>query len=95
MNKTCNGLINENYDYHLWNDNLKYCKCVITNERCIGVTIADPDDQSSQFFLRGKNIIVEEKMKRCPLFGFSVETFKTLMLERLQRDLEEKMSQIE
>lgn len=94
MGKICNGLINEDYDYKLSGDCLAFCKCVVTNKRCIGMTVQDPDDQSSQFFSRGKNVPVESKLKSCPLFGLSVESFQKIVEEKTEMDLKEKLKLI-
>ena len=94
MGKICNGLFKENYKYHLSGDCLDYCHCVVTNKRCVGIDIIDPDDQSSQFFSRGKNVPNENKLKKCPMFGLSVETFQTIVKERLAMEMEEKLKQI-
>lgn len=94
MGKICNGLIKEDYDYHLSGDCLDYCHCVVTNKRCIGIEVDDPDDQSSQFFSRGKNIPNEKKLLKCPMFGLSVETFQTIVKERLVKEMEMKVNMI-
>ena len=95
MSKICNGLTNENYDYHLSGDCLDFCKCVVTNKRCIGMEVKDPDDQSSQFFSRGKNIPVDNLLKKCPMFGLSVEAFQMIVKEKSELELKEKLKTIE
>lgn len=94
MGKICNGLIKEDYDYHLSGDCYGYCHCVVTNKRCVGIDVDDPEDRSSQFFSRGKNIPNEEKLKKCPMFGLSVETFQSIVKEKLTLELEHKINQI-
>jgi hypothetical protein len=92
--KACPALKDENYEYHLsgnaYND---YCKCALTGNRCIGFVVEDPDDRSSQFFSRGKNVLDENKIKKCPVYGCSVETFKAIMKDRAEREFNEKMKQ--
>jgi ATP-dependent RNA circularization protein (DNA/RNA ligase family) len=94
MSKICNGLIKEDYEYHLSGDCLGYCHCVVTNKRCVGMTVQDPDDNSSQFFSRGKNVPVESKLKVCPMYGLSVETFQLIVKEKTEKELNEKLNSI-
>jgi hypothetical protein len=89
---TCPALYNENYEYHLSGDCTKFCKCILNDEKCIGRVISDPDDQSSQFFSRGKCSIDMDKIKKCPIYGMSTDTFKTILKERHQKELDEKMN---
>jgi len=91
---TCPALTNENYKYHLSGDAADYCICAITGNGCFGRVISDPDDQSSQFFSRGKCSIDLEEIKRCPLYGVSKETFQTVLKDRAQQEFNEKVNQI-
>jgi hypothetical protein len=56
-NKVCPALTNENYDYMLSGDCLSHCTCMLNDRRCIGFDVVDPEDRSSQFFSKGKNIL--------------------------------------
>jgi hypothetical protein len=91
---TCPALTNENYKYHLSGDAADYCICAITGNGCFGRVISDPDDQSSQFFSRGKCIIEPERLKRCPLYGVSKETLQAVLKDRAGKEFNEKISQI-
>lgn len=92
---TCPALTKENYKYHLSGDAADYCICAITGNGCFGRVISDPDDQSSQFFSRGKCSIDPEEIKRCPLYGVSKETFQAVLRDRAQREFNDKVSQIQ
>ena len=94
MEKICNGLTKIDFDYHLSGDCLEFCHCILTNERCIGIWVDDPEDRSSQFFSRGKNVVSEKGLKKCPTYGASVETFKQILKEKTDRELEEKLSHL-
>jgi hypothetical protein len=91
---TCPALTNENYKYHLSGDAEEFCICAITGNGCFGRVISDPDDQSSQFFSRGKCSIDSEKIKRCPLYGVSKETLAVVLKDRAEREFNDKVSQI-
>jgi hypothetical protein len=58
------------------------------------MTVQDPNDQSSQFFSRGKNVPVESKLKTCPMYGLSVETFQLIVKEKSENDLKQKLNSI-
>ena len=94
MGKICNGLIKEDYEYRLSGDSLDYCLCVVTNKRCVGIDVEDPEDRSSQFFSRGKNVPNDKKLKKCPMFGLSVETFQQIVKERLTMEMDERLNKI-
>lgn len=94
MSKICNGLINEDYNYHLSGDCLEFCLCVVTNKRCLGVDVGDPGNQSSQFFSRGKNVFNENKMKKCPLYGATSEMFETIVKNRMEVELQERLNKL-
>jgi hypothetical protein len=91
---TCPALTNENYKYHLSGDAADYCICAITGRGCFGRVISDPNDQSSRFFSRAKCNIDLEKIKRCPLYGVSKETFQNVLKDRAQQEFNEKVNQI-
>jgi len=91
---TCPALTKEDYKYHLSGDAADYCLCAITGNGCFGRVISDPDDQSSQFFSRGKCSIDPEKIKRCPLYGVSKSTLGVVLKDRAQQEYEEKLSQM-
>ena len=61
---TCPALYKEDYGYHLSGDCTKFCLCILNDMKCIGRVISDPDDQSSQFFSRGKCSIDMEQIKK-------------------------------
>ncbi len=90
----CPALKNENYEYMLSGDCMSYCTCMINNQRCIGFKVEDPEDRTSQFFSRGKNVLDKEKIKKCPVYGSSKETVAMIIKERHERELNEKLKQI-
>lgn len=90
----CPALTKEDYKYHLSGDAEEYCICAITNLKCLGRVIDDPDDQSTQFFSRGKCIIDPDMIKRCPLYGVSTETLKYVLKDKAQKEFDEKINQI-
>ena len=92
--KICNALINENYDYMLSGDCLSYCKCMLNDKRCIGMEVEDPEDRSSQFFSRGKNVPSKSKLKKCPVYGSSLEVFTMIVKERAEREPSEKLDSL-
>lgn len=65
----CPGLINENYEYHLSGDCSPFCKCAITGRDCMGKTVQDPEDRSSQFFSRGKVVMDVAKGRNALYMG--------------------------
>jgi len=67
----------------------------LNNERCVGVTRIDDEGQTSQFFSRAKNIIDEKAIKRCPMYGVSAETVKQFIREKMNSEMEEKLSKIQ
>jgi len=91
---TCPVLTNENYEYHLSGDCEEFCICSLNNKKCTGRVIADIDDQSSQFFSRAKCLISQKGLNKCPVYGSSKETFKAIIKERSDRELEEKLKNI-
>ncbi|MFA6090056.1 MAG: hypothetical protein WC755_09445 [Candidatus Woesearchaeota archaeon] len=91
---TCPALYKENYEYHLSGDSAEYCLCILNDQKCAGRVISDPDDQSSQFFSRGKCSIDMEKIKKCPMYGMSKETFQTILKEKAQKELDEKLNHL-
>ncbi len=92
---TCPALQNENYEYHLSGDCRKFCTCLLNGEGCKGRTIEDPEDRSSNFFSRGKCNIDLEEINKCPLYGASKETFISLVKDKSQKELDEKLRNIE
>ena len=78
--KICTALTNENYEYRLSGDNNDYCICTLNDRKCIGIDVEDPNNQSSQFFSKGKNVINEKNMQNCPAYGCTKEVI-TLILE--------------
>lgn len=99
MNKkeefACLGLTNENYEYHLSGDCREFCKCMITGNPCLGKTIRDPEDRSSQFFSRAKVVMdVELAKKSCPLYGAPKEIFSVIIKERAEKELNEKLKSL-
>lgn len=91
---SCPALTNENYEYHLSGDAADYCICSITGNGCFGRVISDPEDRSSQFFSRGKCSIDSEKIKKCPLYGVSKETFVLIIKDRTEKELNEKLNNL-
>lgn len=89
---TCPGLTNEDYEYHLSGDAAKYCQCKLTNTLCKGIIIDDPDDQSSEFFSRGKCCVDMDRIKKCPLYGCSKEVFVMVIKEKMAKELDEKLA---
>lgn len=87
----CNGLIKEDYDYHLSGDCSDFCHCILTDKYCIGMTVQDPEDQSTDFFSRGRNIPDDNRLKKCPTYGCSPETFKIILNEKKESDLKKKL----
>lgn len=87
----CPALSNEDYDYKLSGDFKTNCICIITGKKCLGKTIQDPEDQSSQFFSRGRIIMVEEKLNQCPCYGISKDILKIILQERLDKENEIKL----
>jgi len=91
---TCPALTNENYEYRLSGDCDEFCRCSINDEPCVGRVIDDPDDQSSRFFSRGRCGIDMKKIKRCPIYGVSKETFEAIIKDRMQKELNEKLNTV-
>lgn len=91
---TCPGLIEENYDYHLSGNCQKFCLCMLNNQPCKGRRIEDPENRSSHFFSRGKCMISQSGLKSCPVYGASKETFVTIIKEKMQKELDEKIKSI-
>jgi hypothetical protein len=91
---TCPALSKENYDYMLSGDCEEFCICSVNGHKCAGRTIEDPLDYSSQFFSRGMCNIDFEKIKRCPLYGVSKETFALIVKDRMEKELNEKLKLI-
>ena len=94
MSKICNGLIKEDYEYHLSGDCFEFCHCVITNERCPGIIVEDPENRLSQFFSRAKNVPDNSRLNKCPLFGSSAGLIKQIAKERILREAEERINSI-
>lgn len=88
---TCPALTKENYSYMLSGDCSEYCICSLTDKPCIGRTITDPNDQSSQFFSRAKCGIDKEELKYCPVYGVSKETFAAIVTDRSLHTFKEKL----
>lgn len=95
IGETCPALINENYDYHLSGDCAEFCICSLNGLACTGRVISDPDDTSSQFFSRGKCMINQKGLERCPLYGASKETFVQVLRDKAQKELNEKLEHIQ
>ena len=93
-NKICPALTNENYDYMLSGDCLSYCTCMLNDRRCIGFDVVDPEDRSSQFFSRGKNILNSNKIVKCPTYGVSPETIASILKDKSERILQEKLNNL-
>lgn len=91
---TCPALSKENYGYEISGDCEEYCICTITGNGCFGRTIEDPLDYSSQFFSRGMCNIDFNRIKRCPLYGVSKETFAAIVKDRAEKELNEKLTLI-
>lgn len=91
IGQTCPALSNENYDYHLSGDCNIYCICVLNDKPCLGRRIEDPDDASSQFFSRGKCMISQNGLKKCPAYGLSKDTLSTILREKMENTLNEKL----
>ena len=91
---TCPALSKENYEYHLSGDAEAFCICSVSGHKCAGRTIEDPLNYSSQFFSRGMCNIDFEKIKRCPLYGVSKETFALIVKDRMEKELNEKLKLI-
>jgi hypothetical protein len=90
----CPALTNQNYEYHFSGDCAPFCKCSITGNDCIGKTVDDPEDRSSQFFSRGKVIMDVSRGKRCPLYGASKGIISGLLKEKTERELEQKLENL-
>lgn len=90
----CNGLINEDYEYHLSGDCADFCKCVLTDKHCIGMEVDDPEGLSSQFFSRGRNIPNENRLKGCPTYGLSSDTFVQILKEKTEVALNNKLNNL-
>jgi hypothetical protein len=88
---TCPALRNENYEYHLSGDCKPFCICSLNDQPCKGRRIEDPNDQSSQFFSRGKCMISQSGLKSCPVYGASKETFAQIIKDKMQKALDEKL----
>jgi hypothetical protein len=95
MSKICPALINENYEYMLSGDCSSYCTCMINNRRCVGFKVEDPEDRSSQFFSRGKNVLDEKAIKKCPVYGSSAETIASIIKEKHEKELKEKLNNLQ
>ena len=91
---TCPALVKENYEYHLSGDCDEFCLCSINDKPCRGRVIGDPEDASSRFFSRGMCNIDLKKIKRCPVYGVSKETFEAIIRDRAQRELDEKLNTV-
>lgn len=91
----CPALKNEDYEYGLSGDVAdEKCLCVLNDEPCMGRVIIDPDDQSSQFFSRGKCAFDMDEIKKCPAYGLSKETLKLILKEKVEKETEEKLNQL-
>lgn len=84
MESPCKAMTNVNLEYMLSGDCVNYCTCSITGKRCIGVVIDDPDDASSRFVSRAKNIVENDRMEKCPCYGLSKETLAIVMREKIE-----------
>jgi len=91
---TCPALTNENYEYRLSGDCKPFCICSLNDQPCTGRSIEDPEDRSSNFFSRGKCMISQRGLKRCPVFGASNETFAQIIKDKMQKELDEKLKHI-
>ena len=88
---TCPALTKENYEYHLSGDARDYCRCILNDRACTGRVISDPDDASSRFFSRGKCSIEQKGLEKCPLYGSSKETFRQIIKDKAEKELEDKL----
>jgi hypothetical protein len=93
-NKVCPALTNENYDYMLSGDCLSYCTCMLNDRRCIGFDVVDPEDRSSQFFSKGKNILNPTWIVKCPVYGASAETIAAIIKDKSEKILQEKIKNL-
>ena len=91
---TCPALVKKNYNYHLSGDCDEFCKCSINDEPCRGRIITDPKNNTSQFFSRGMCNIDFDRIKACPLYGVSKETFVAIIKDRVEKELKEKLENI-
>lgn len=92
---TCPALYKENFEYHLSGDCKKFCLCILNDKACTGRYIHDPKDSSSQFFSRGKCSISKQGLKQCPNYGLSKNTLKSILKEKLEKEIEEKLKHFE
>ena len=83
---TCPALIDEDYEYHLSGDAAEYCNCMMNDEPCVGFRVVDPDEESSRFFSRGKNMLDINRIKNCQMYGMSAESFNTLYREKKEKE---------
>jgi hypothetical protein len=91
---TCPALIKENYEYQLSGDCSSFCICTLNDRRCVGFKVEDPEDRSSNFCSRGKNILDENRLKTCPAYGISKESFVLIVKDKMQKQLNEKLNNI-
>lgn len=91
----CPFMINESYEYELSGDAGRNCTCAIIDKRRTGVVVADPDDQSSQFFSRGKCMIDDDKLKDYPVYGSTKETFRNLIKDRADKEINYKLKNLQ
>ncbi len=91
---TCPALTDENYETHLLGDCQEFLICSVTGKACLGRKIADLEDESSRFFSRAKCYIDTDKIKVCPMHGCSVGVFETIIKERAEKELNEKLKKL-
>lgn len=60
----------------------------------MGIVIDDPDNRSSPFFSRGKCMVDKDAINQCPVYGCSKEIFASIIREKMEKELEVKLSGI-
>ena len=95
IGQTCPALTKEDYSYHLSGDAAKNCQCILNGKLCVGVEFHDIENQTSQFFSRARCFINTEEIKSCIMCGMSKETFISIVKEKSEKELEEKLKSIE
>lgn len=94
IGQTCPALTKENYECALSGDLGNRYICALTDKPCIAKVYADPDNQSSEFFSRAKVMLDPKRFDDCPCYGISKDTFKTILKERSDKKLQEKLNNL-